>query len=277
MKSNISMKTAICAVISITCLGPALARGSAEKHAKDFFEVIDGYCDNDLKKIYETFSSNIDDNKNAEVSSCVSARIKRKIAQTHGMSVRDVHLTAHRYIAHNWPFAGKIPEIDILENKFPGCRKDVQEIWSEFCRESSDTIAREFGWQSAPRLAQSYCAILYYTHLLADRLPPPENDPDQYKYIMGVDKIVRELQLTIERMGSSERHKKYCDEFRQKMSAALAAGKSPQDQAVHVLAALKSMKIGTMLHEYYGKNGQMDESRHQYREEPEQSELKKAA
>ena len=264
---------ALASILAVSCYG----RSSAAAHSTDFREVFNGYYDSDLWNLYLKFTSDIDDNKNPENSNSVSARIKRRIAANNGMTVKEVSLTAHRYIAHQWPYNGSIPASDlmILEKKFPGCTKDIREIWGQFCRESNDAVAREFGWQQAKHLAQSYCAILYYTHLLADWLPPPVNN--DYRYLMPVDKIVAELQRAVERLGSSDKHKQFCMEFQMKMSAALALGTSPQKQAELALEALKSAKLGTRLHEYYGVRGQMDELKHPYKEEPVQPGQKKAA
>lgn len=260
-------------VLAVSCYG----RGSADAHAKDFREVFNGYNDPTLWKFYLKFTSDIDDNKNPETSSSVAARIKRRIAQNNGLTVKQVSLTAHRYIAHQWPYFGSIPPSDlaILERKYPGCTKDIREIWGRFCRENNDAAAQEFGWQQAKHLAQSYCAVLYYTHLLADWLPPPANR--DYEYLMPVDKIVAELQRAVERMGSSDAHKRFCKEMQMKMSTALALGTNPNSQAVLVLDALKDLKLGTMLHKYYGLNGQMDEAKHPYKEDEGQPALKKAA
>ena len=261
-------------LFAVTCYG----RGSAKLHANDFFDVINGYNDQGLRTFYEKFSSDIDDNKDAEHSSSVSARIKRRIAAKSGRTIKDIHFSAHRYIAHQWPYNGSIPGSDllILEYKFPGCKEDIREIWGAFCRENNEAIAREFRWQQAPHLAKAYCAVLYYTHLLADWLPPPVNKGD-YQYLMPVNRIVAELQRAVESMGRSDSHKKYCEEFRKKMGAALAANPSPSKQAELVLEALKSMKLGTMLHERFGLHGQMDEAKHPYREESQQPQLQKAA
>ena len=263
----------VAAMLAVTCHG----RGTAAAHAADFKEVFNGYYDPALWNFYLKFTSDIDDNKNAEESTSVSARIKRRIAEKNGLTVKEVALTAHRYIAHQWPYNGSIPASDliILENKFPGCKSDIREIWGKFCRESNDDIAREFGWQQAKHLAQAYCAVLYYAHLLADWLPPPVNN--DYRYLMPVEKIVAELQKSVESVGRSDEHKKYCEEFRAKMTAALAAGTTPQKQAEFVLAALKDMKIGTMLHERFGVHGQMDESKHPYKGDESQPAHLKAA
>ena len=268
----------IVTAVAVTLLAVvSYGRGSAVAHSTDFKEVVNGYCDPVLWRFYLKFTSEIDDNKNPEDSTSVSARIKRRIAEKNGLTVKEVSLTAHRYIAHQWPYNGSIPASDliILEKKFPGCKADIREIWGTFCRESNDTIAREFGWQQARHLAQAYCAVLYYTHLLADWLPPPVNN--DYRYLMPVEKIVAELQRAVESMGRSDVHKKYCEDFRKKMAAALASGTSPQRQAELALETLKSMKIGTMLHERFGAHGQMDESRHPYREEAVQQKGVKAA
>ena len=264
---------AILVTLAVSCHG----RGSAVAHSTDFKEVINGYFDPALWNFYLKFTSEIDDNKNAENSNSVSAKIKRRIAANNGITVKEVTLTAHRYIAHQWPYNGSIPASDllILERKFPGCTKDIREIWGRFCRESNNIVAHEFGWQQAKHLAQSYCAILYYTHLLADWLPPPVNN--DYRYLMPVEKIVAELERAVERLGSSDAHKQFCNEFRMKMSTALAMGASPQRQAELALEVLKSAKLGTKLHEYYGVRGQMDEKKHPYREEDAKPEAKKAA
>lgn len=260
-------------IVAITCYG----RGSAAAHATDFKEVFNGYNDPALWSFYIKFTADIDDNKNPERSSSVSAQIKRRIAESKGVSVKVVSLTAHRYIAHQWPYSGSIPAADlsILDKKYPGCVRDIREIWGKFCRDSNDAIAQEFGWQQAKHLSQSYCAILYYTHLLADWLPPPVNN--DFQFLMPVEKIVAELQRSVERMGSSDAHKQFCRDFQMKMNAALARGSSPQKQAEFVLEALKEAKLGTMLHNYYGIRGQMDEIKHPYKEDTQQQELQKAA
>ena len=275
--NKVSLRIAVVVLLVLLAI-TSYGRGSAKLHANDFIEVFNGYDDQGLRTFYEKFSSDIDDNKNAEQSTSVSARIKRRIAAKSGRSIKDIHFSAHRYIAHQWPYNGFIPVSDliVLEYKFPGCKDDIREIWGAFCRENNEAVAREFRWQQAPKLAQAYCAVLYYTHLLADWLPPPVNNGD-YQYLMPVNKIVAELQRAVESMGSSDKHKQYCGEFKKKMGAALAASPSPSRQAELALDALKSMKIGTMLHEYYGVHGQMDEVKHPYREEAARQESRKAA
>lgn len=264
---------AISAIMAITCYG----RGSAAAHTTDFREVFNGYYDPALWKFYLNFTTAIDDNKNPENSNSVSAQIKRRIAENNGLSVKEVSLTAHRYIAHQWPYNGSIPASDlmILERKFPGCTRDIREIWGRFCRDSNNTVAQEFGWQQARHLSQSYCAILYYTHLLADWLPPPVNN--DFRFLMPVEKSVAELQRSVERLGSSDKHKQFCKVFQTKMAAALAKGTSPNRQAELALEVLKDAKLGTLLHEYYGVKGQMNETKHPYKEDAQQQELKKAA
>lgn len=258
---------AIFVFFAMSCHG----RGSASAHATDFKEVFNGYSDLDLWLFYAKFSSDIDDNKNAEVSSSVSARIKRKLAEKKGVTVRDIPFTMHRYIAHQWVYGGSIPPADlmILENRYPGCTDDIRRIWSQFCKENNDIIAQEF--RLPQRLAEAYCAILYYTHLLGDWLPAPENS--DWEYLMPVEKIVLELQNAVGKLGHGDKHKEYCDRFQVTLKTALAKGLAPQSKAELVLQALKSMKLGTMLHE----SGQMDESKHSYKEEAAQTELKKAA
>lgn len=238
---------------------------------------MNGYNDDRLFAFYKKFSADIDDNKNPEFSQSVSARIKQRIAKKTGKSVKEVSLTAHRYIAHQWCYGGSIPlsDLSILEGKYPGCKKDIVEIWKAFCSESDNTIAQEFGWLQSKHLAKAYCSILYSTHLLADWLPPPVNN--DFQYLMPVDKIVAELQRSVERMGSSDAHKEYCKEFQAKMAEALNQGSSQQKRAEFVLDALKSMKLGSKLHEYYGTKGQMDEKRHPYTQEEDEQPLVKDA
>ena len=264
-------------LFSVFLVMACYGRSSARAHAVDFIEVFNGYDDPILRRIYEKFSFDVDDNKNAEVSTSVSARIKRRIAEKNGLSIKEVHLTAHRYIAHRWPYRGSIPfsDLAILEKKYPGCTEDIREIWGSFCRENNDRIAREFGWQQAKHLAQAYCEVLYYTHLLADRLPPPENT--KYDFVMEVEKIVERLQEAVKRMGSSTEHQLYCKAFNSQMSAALSAGRDSKEKAKFALEALKSMKLGTMLHEHYGIHGQMDEVRHPYHVEETKQDSKDAA
>ena len=261
------------ALLAAACFG----RGSAEAHSRDFLEVFNGYDDPIIRNFYIRFSSNIDDNKNPQESSSVSARIKRRLAEKYKRPLSEVSLTTHRYIAHQWPYSGSIPLSDllILENKYPGCKPVIIDTWRKFCRENNDVIAQEFGWLQSRSIAEAYCGFLYYTHLLGDWLPPPENT--DYRYLMPVDKIVRELNKTARHMIKSDENKRFCDELNTKLSEAMMAGTSPQMQAKKVLEALKSMKLGTMLHKRFGEKGQMDETRHPYREEDEQTGLKKAA
>lgn len=262
----------ILSAVSVT----AFAHGSADKHVQDFLDVIDGYDDYSLRQFYKGFTSDIDKFKDSETSSSVTARIKRLIAKKKGISVNDVRLRKHRYIAHQWPYQGAIPKADLMliENDYPGTSEDIIRIWAEFCREKNDYITSEFALQRSPWVAKAYCAIVYYTHLLGDWLPPPENK--DFEYVMPIDRIVEGIMESVRSVGRSDAHTKYCDELAMKLTTAKAlGGNSPQQQAVKILEALKAAKIGTMFHERFGVNGQMDESRHPYR--AEEQPLRKAA
>ena len=264
------------AFVAITLGTPvcALAFGKASEHSKVFRQVINGYDDYRLRQFYDKFSSDIDNNKNAETSTSISARIKRAIASKYGVNVKAVSFTKHRYIAHQWRYQSNIPyeDLQLIEKTYSDCREDIIKIWQQFCRESNNYITSEFALQRSPWIAKSYCAILYYTHIVCDWLPDVNDD---YDYLMSLDDIVDELVLAVQSMGRSDRHKKYCSEFEMKLRTALRLGNSNQGKAVKILEVLKEMKIGTMLHEHFGKY--MDESRHPYQEETVGMEYKKAA
>ena len=262
---------------SVVSLAPVcmFAYGSADMHAKDFVAVINGYDDYRLRQFYKKFSSDIDSNRNAETSTSLSAQIKRAIAAKYKVDVKSVHFYhKHRYIAHQWKYQGNIPyeDLQLISKYYPDCLEDIKNIWQRFCRGSNDYIASEFALQRSPWIAKAYCAILYYTHIICDWLPEVNRD---YDYLMSLDNVLLELVGVMESMGRSEAHKNFCKEFESKLKAAKAlGGGSEQQQAVHMLRALKEMRIGTMLHERFGPY--MDESRHPYKEDAEQQ-LRKAA
>lgn len=261
------------AILAMPCL--TFARGDANEHAKDFLAVINGYDDYRLRQFYKKFSTDLDNNKNAETATSISARIKRAIATRYGVDVRSIAFHhKHRYIAHQWKYQGSIPyeDLQLIEKYYPNCREDIIKIWQQFCRESNDYITSEFALQRTPWIAKAYCSILYYTHIIADWLPDVNSDFD---YLMPLDTVVQELVSAVRSMGRSKEHQQYCSELEMKLNAAKAmGGGSPQQQAVKILEALKEMKIGTMIHTRFGPY--MDESRHPYKEESQQG-LKKAA
>ena len=268
-----------CTIVVAACF-PVCARGSKAKHAQDFMEVVNGYNDYRLKMFYEQFSSDIDKFSDAETSTSITACIKRLIAEKKNISVHDVHLHKHRYIAHQWPYQGAIPYEDLLliDQDYPGLREDIISVWARFCRRQNDYIASEFAIQSAPWLSKAYCAILYYTHLLGDWLPYPENR--DFEYVMPIDNIISGIEEAVGSMSRSEEHKKYCAEMKEELRKAKAlGGASSQQQAVTILEALKRLKIGTRFHELKGVGGKriMDESRHPFSEDEGQPALKKAA
>ena len=253
----------------------AHARASAAAHATDFIEVINGYDDYQLVQFYKKFSSDIDNNKDAEASSSISARIKRAIAAKYQIDVRSVGFHhKHRYIAHQWKYGGAIPreDLSLIERYYPDCRDDIIRIWQQFCKEKNDYITSEFALQRAPWIAKSYCAVLYYTHIIADWLPDANSDFD---FLMPLDTVVAEIVGAVNSMGRSDEHKKFCQELEMKLKTAKAlGGASPQQQAVKILEALKEIKLGTMIHERFGPY--MDESRHPYHEDAGQQ-MQKAA
>ena len=263
-------------VASVVSPLDGMCRSGAEKHAEDFIQVFDGYDDYSLRQFYKKFSSDIDKFKDSETSDSITARIKRYLASKQNVSVSEIHLKKHRYIAHQWPYQGAIPREDLLliEKDYPGATEGIVRIWQQFCREKNDYIANEFALQRSPWLAKSYCAIIYYTHLLGDWLPPPENK--DFDFVMSIDRIVDGILSAVREMGRSEEHVRFSNELEKSLKAAKAAGgSSSQQQAVRILDALKAAKLGTMLHSRFGKY--MDESRHPYTEKDAQPQSQKAA
>ena len=245
----------VCAGFSIS---GAFAHSDRFAHATDMQKVFDGYQDETLREFYARFSSCIDLGPNS-----VEKRIRKRLAEA--FPGQEIKLTKHRYIAHSWFYGGAIPDLTLLERKYPGCKRVVIEVWRKFCDESNSWIEREFGLYRAPWIASAYCAMLYYTHLLGDW--DPRDNKDIYDdvgnntYLMPPKDIVVQLVQACRDMFGKSSHSDYCIRFKEELEKALKSKVSKPDQGVAVMKALWSLKVGTELHNTFAGKG-LDESRH---------------
>lgn len=254
-----SMKILLVAVVAGFSAWGVFAHNDRYAHAADMQKVFDGYQDDDLRKFYAKFSSCIDTGPNS-----VEKKIRQRLAEKFPGQV--IELTKHRYVAHSWFYGGDIPDLTLLERKYPGCKGVIIEVWRKFCNESNSWIEREFGLYrvqkiaSAPKIASAYCAMLYYTHLLGDWDPRDNSDFD---FLMSPKDIVLHLVKACQDMFGKSSHSDYCIRFKDALEKALKSQVSKPDQGVAVMQALWSLKVGTELHNTFAGKG-LDESKHRW-------------
>jgi len=240
----------LCLLIGI-CASVSFAHGNRYAHADDMQKVFDGYDDNILRQFYAKFSSSLDLGENG-----VEKRIRRGLAER--FPGQKIKLTKHRYVAHSWYYAGSIPDLTLLERRYPGCKEVIIDIWRKFCTESNSTIEREFGLYQSPWIASAYCSMLYYTHLLGDWDPRDNTDFD---YLMPPKDIVAQLVKACKTVFEKTSHSDYCNRFEETLKRALNSKTSKPEKGVAVMQALWSLKVGTELHNTFAGKG-LDESRH---------------
>lgn len=231
----------------------AFAHGNRFEHAKDMQKVFDGYEDENLRQFYAKFSSCIDTGPNS-----VEKRIRKGLAEK--FPGQKIKLTEHRYVAHSWFYGGAIPDLTLLERRYPGCKEVIVDVWRKFCNENNSTIEREFGLYGAPKIASAYCSMLYYTHLLGD-WDPRDNTDSSYSYLMLPKDIVEQLIKACKDMFGRSSHSDYCGRFEAELRKALQSKVVKQDQGVAIMQALWSLKVGTELHNTFAGKG-LDETRH---------------
>ena len=257
-----TMKMLIMVLVGGFSVSGAFAHGDRFAHAEDMQKVFDGYQDESLRQFYAKFSSSIDTGLD-----CISDKIREKLAEK--FPGQEITLTKHRYVAHSWFYGGAIPDLTLLERKYPGCKDVIIDIWRKFCNESDSWIRREFGLYGTPKIARAYCAMLYYTHLLGDWTP--ENI--DFDYLMPPKDIVAQLVQACEDIFGKTSHADYCIRFKDGLEMALRSKVSKSDQGVAVLQALWSLKVGTELHDAWAGKG-LDESRHMWKPDVKPKEQK---
>ena len=251
MMVNRLIKTLFALPLAVFFVLGAFAHGDRFAHAEDMQRVFDGYEDENLRQFYAKFSSCIDVGPNS-----VEKRIRKGLAEK--FPGQEIKLTKHRYVAHSWFYGGAIPDLTLLERRYPGCKEVIVDVWRKFCNESNSTIEREFGLYSAPKIASAYCAMIYYTHLLGDWDPRDNTDFD---YLMPPKDIVAQLIKACKDMFGRSSHADYCNRFEAELKKALQSKVVKQDQGVAVMQALWSLKVGTELHNTFAGKG-LDETRH---------------
>ena len=257
--NGIKVSSVIAIVVAWLPFLSAFAHPKAGAHADDMQKVFDGYQDNYLLGFYAKFSSCIDRGPDS-----IEKRIRRRLAEKY--PGQEIKLTEHRYIAHSWYYAGDIPDLKLLESRYPGCKKEIIAIWQKFCKESNSWIKREFGLYSSPWIASAYCAMLYYTHLLGDWDPRDNASVGKEKdtqLLMPPKEIVRELVKACRDIFGRTSHSDYCIRFKDELEKALRSEVTKPEQAVAVMQALWSLKVGTELHNTFAGKG-LDESRHKW-------------
>lgn len=261
MKSLKPCKMLLAVVFACYSVLGVFAHGDRFAHAADMQKVFDGYKDETLRQFYAGFSSCIDTGPNS-----VEKRIRKRLAEK--FPGQEIALTKHRYVAHSWFYGGDIPELTLLERKYPGCKEVIVDVWRKFCNESNSWIEREFGLPRKSKIAPSYCAMLYYTHLLGDWDP---HDNTDFDYLMPPKDIVAQLVKACNDMFGKSSHSDYCTRFKEELDKALKSKVSKQDQGVAIMKALWSLKVGTELHNTYAGKG-LNESKHIWTPEPEPGE-----
>lgn len=240
----------------------AFGHGDKSVHVAEFKAVINGYDDPTLNEFYTKFSSGIDHG--------LLNDIRNALGEKFGCSQLHVSFGDHRFYAHSWPFGESIPRnrLDKIEQIHQGAWEAINPVWKRFCGEHISYVMKELKF---PRnQARSFCAVLYYVHLLGDWDP---KDNSMFKYVMPCSEIVERLnrQLTVIFIN----HAEMASEIRSQLSAAAASSPNDCQKALAIMSALRELKIGTKIHETWGQY--FESKHHPYKEEAAQPQLQKAA
>lgn len=225
-------------LLAVLTVAEAFAHPSKALHRADCEAVYNGYRDPQLRAFYEEFSSGID--------SKLLEDIKQTLGEKFGCDKLHVSAGDHRLYGHSWPFADAIPRVRLtrLEKIHPGAWEALKPVWAKFCGEKIKTAQQEL---KLPRKqAAAFCATIYYIHILGDWDP---KDNSRFQYVMSVEEIIHHLNKQYAVLFVN--HPEIVKEITERLKAV--QGTSDQGKALKVMAALKELKLGTKLHETWGK------------------------
>lgn len=201
----------------------AAAHSSAMEHFKDIYAVFDGIQGDAFWEVCETISRDID------------VTLPQSFRAQFGMVPEQ-----HRILGHSWALGDRMPRdvVRVLENTFPGRKKEITLWWAKYEREATDMIMEKTGLPR--RQARALGSIVGRIHQLGDRTPDNILVDRVLPTRENMERLIRDMRILF---------RNSCPELRNRAEQLLreAAGKSTEpERAQAMLEALEKGQFGEM-------------------------------
>jgi hypothetical protein len=227
-----SMKRTI--IPFLTCLilaGQALAHSSAKEHFEDVSTVFAGYSeDKGFKELFKAVSGGIDNE--------LPKMFREKVGAVPGN---------HRILGHGWTLNAAIPKktMDKLLKRYPDKKDDIIAIWATFAR---DCKAKAEELSGLPKnQANALASMIYDIHLVGDLEP----DNKLLEDVLELSEIVKNFKKDADELFQNK--PEYSSLIAKKLDEAMTTNVTLQAKATLVMTTLQNLRIGSMLHEAWGK------------------------
>lgn len=209
----------------------ALAHSSAKLHNADIAAVFNGYgdCDN-FKALVATVSGGIDN------------ELPKMFRETIGPVPGN-----HRILGHGWTLNSAIPQRiwDKLLKKYPDKKDEIIKLWVAFAK---SCIAKTEELSGLPKQqANALASMIYDIHLIGDLEP----DNTLIKDVLELSEIVKNFNKDCESLFANK--PEYAKLIGKKLEEAMKLDVPMQDKAKIVMEALYKLRLGSMLHQTWGK------------------------
>jgi len=225
------MKKIILALLfSTVALDRVLAHASAALHFKDAEAVFAGYGDDkNFKSLFRVVSGGVDND--------LPKAFTNAIGPIPGN---------HRILGHGWTLNAAIPKttMDKLEERYPGKKKEIIEVWAEFAR---GCIAKSEELSGLPKKqANALASIIYDVHLVGDLEP----DNKLISPVLDLGDIVKNIEKDCETLFVNKpQHSEFVNK---KLDEAMKSNLPYQEKATLVMQTLYGLRLGTMLNDAWG-------------------------
>lgn len=228
--TNIMNKIASAIILSLLAI-LSLAHSSAKLHFDDEAAVFNGYgdCDN-FKALVAAVSGGVDNE--------LPKLFREKIGPVPGN---------HRILGHGWTLNAAIPKKtwDKLLIKYPDKKDEIIKVWAAFAR---NCIAKSEELSGLPKnQANALASMIYDIHLIGDLEP----DNTLIKDVLELKEIVKNFEKDCETLFINK--PEYAALIEKKLEEAMKLDVPMQDKAHLVMAALYKLRLGSMLHQTWGK------------------------
>jgi hypothetical protein len=153
----------------------------------------------------------------------------------------------HRILGHGWTLNAAIPRatMEKLEERYPGKKKEIIDVWSQFARGCIEKSEELSGLPK--KQANALASLIYDIHLIGDLEP----DNKLIEPVLELGEIVKNIKKDCETLFLS---KPQHSEFVSKKLDEIMKSKLPyQEKASLVMQTLYELRIGTMLHDTWRK------------------------
>jgi hypothetical protein len=218
-------------LVSLLTASFVLAHSSAKLHLQDEAAVFNGYGDCDsFKALVAAVSGGVDNE--------LPKLFREKIGPVPGN---------HRILGHGWTLNAAIPKKtwEKLLKKYPDKKDEIIEVWAEFAR---GCIAKSEELSGLPKQqANALASMIYDIHLIGDLEP----DNTLIKDVLELDLIVKNFNKDCETLFVNK--PEYSELIAKKLEEAMKTELKYQEKAQLVMSELYKLRIGSMLHQSWGK------------------------